>query len=88
MTVQKPATIKAKTPLERELARLKGYGDAVPLEDVVNDFSRRIEQQDADLRNKIEMQGNGRGALTQRSSSVEPLSSRGPYTSDIYKRAG
>lgn len=38
MEIQKPLVLKVKTPLEREIARLKGYGDAKPLENVVSDF--------------------------------------------------
>lgn len=58
--------LKVKTPLEREIARMRGYADAEPLENVVADFTKRAEYQDTVLR------GNQppRHALTQRSSSV------------------
>jgi len=39
MDLVKPTTVKVKTPLERELARLKGYGDASLMTgDVINEF--------------------------------------------------
>ena len=38
MDLLKPVTIQVKTPLEREIARLKGYGDSEVSLDVVKDF--------------------------------------------------
>lgn len=42
MELEKPATIQVKTPLEREIARLKGYNysdlSSAPPVDVVKEF--------------------------------------------------
>ena len=40
MELEKPLTIKAKTPLEKEIARLKGYNssDINAINDLARDF--------------------------------------------------
>ena len=53
----KPHTVKVVTPLERELARLKGYGNAGS--EVVDQFYEGA-------------QTKGTGGLAQRSHSVQP----------------
>ena len=47
MELKKPMSIKVKTPLERELARLKGYGNAdiAAPSDLVGEFNDQARLQ-------------------------------------------
>ena len=84
MDIMKPQQIQVKTPLERELAKLRGYGDAKPF-DAVDEFHYQADAQTGAL-------GKGNRSLTQRSSSVDPYLNQPmlmqPISQNVYERAG